>query len=98
MKWDLTVVALVVLAVATVSRHLTGSAVTPTMVFVVLGLLLGPLVVDQLRLDPASPAVRTLAEATLAVVLFLDASRINLHALRHEYAVPLRLLGIGLPL
>ena len=98
MKWDLTVVALVVLAVAMVSRHLTGSAVTPTMVFVVLGLLLGPLVVDQLRLDPASPAVRTLAEATLAVVLFLDASRINLHALRHEYAVPLRLLGIGLPL
>ncbi len=98
MKWDLTVVALAVLAVATVSRHLTGSAVTPTMLFVGLGLLLGPLVVDELKLDPASATVRTLAEATLAVVLFLDASRIKLRALRHEYAVPLRLLGIGLPL
>ncbi len=42
--------------------------------------------------------VRTLAEATLAVVLFADASRIKLRVLRHEYAVPLRLLAIGLPL
>ena len=31
-------------------------------------------------------------------MLFSDASRIKLPALRHEYAVPLRLLGIGLPL
>jgi NhaP-type Na+/H+ or K+/H+ antiporter len=31
-------------------------------------------------------------------VLFADASRISLPALRHEFAVPLRLLGIGLPL
>jgi hypothetical protein len=29
---------------------------------------------------------------------FADASRISLPALRHEFAVPLRLLGIGLPL
>jgi NhaP-type Na+/H+ or K+/H+ antiporter len=42
--------------------------------------------------------VRRLAEATLAVVLFSDASRINLRALRHEAAMPLRLLGVGLPL
>ena len=31
-------------------------------------------------------------------MLFADASRISLKALRHEYAVPVRLLGIGLPL
>ena len=39
-----------------------------------------------------------LAEATLVVVLFTDAARINLPALRREYSVPARLLGIGLPL
>ena len=32
------------------------------------------------------------------VVLFTDASRIDLRALRREYSVPARLLGIGLPL
>src|SRR5262249_488306 len=48
--------------------------------------------------DTTHATVRTLAEATLAVVLFADASRINLRALRGEYLVPLRLLAIGLPL
>ena len=42
--------------------------------------------------------VRTLAEATLAFVLFCDASRIDLGQLRREVGLPVRLLGIGLPL
>src|SRR4029079_6158234 len=42
--------------------------------------------------------VKTLAEATLTVVLFVDASRIDLRRLRHEDAVPARPLGLGLPL
>ena len=51
-------------------------------------------------LDPTigSESVRWVAEATLTVVLFSDASRIDLAALRREYVVPLRLLAIGLPL
>ena len=39
-----------------------------------------------------------MAEATLALVLFCDASRIDLGQLRREVGVPVRLLGIGLPL
>jgi sodium/hydrogen antiporter len=35
---------------------------------------------------------------TLTLVLFADASRIDVPALRREYRVPSRLLGIGLPL
>ena len=41
--------------------------------------------------------MRALAEATLALVLFSDASRIDFE-LRRDIGVPLRLLGIGLPL
>ncbi len=48
--------------------------------------------------DVSSEPVKLLAEATLAVVLFGDASRIDLHALRDEVSVPALLLGIGLPL
>jgi len=98
MKWELAIAALAVLAVAAVSRRLTGSPVTPAMAFVFIGVLAGPLVTDEVTISPTSATVRTLAEATLAIVLFLDASRIRLWPLRREYTVPLRLLGVGLPL
>jgi NhaP-type Na+/H+ or K+/H+ antiporter len=97
-KWELAIIAAVVLAVAGVSRRLTGTPVTPAMVFVIVGVLVGPLAIDEVVAPPTGEGVRTLAEATLAVVLFADAARIKPHVLRREYAVPLRLLGIGLPL
>jgi len=68
------------------------------MLFTAAGLLLG---VDALGLvDPSATgeSVKLLAEATLTLVLFSDASRIDLRALRDELSVPARLLGIGLPL
>ena len=86
------------LAVAGVSRRLTGTPVTAAMLFVAIGVMVGPLVIDQIDQSSASSSVRDLAEATLAVVLFADASRIKQKLLRHEYSVPVRLLGIGLPL
>jgi NhaP-type Na+/H+ or K+/H+ antiporter len=98
MKWELAIVAAGVLAVAAISRRLTGTPVTAAMVFVAIGVLVGPLVLDGVTSAPASEGVKRLAEATLAVVLFADASRIKPRVLRREFAVPLRLLGIGLPL
>jgi len=68
------------------------------MVVVAIGVLAGPLVLDDLTVGPTSSTVRRLAEATLAVVLFSDSSRINLRALRREASIPVRLLGVGLPL
>jgi sodium/hydrogen antiporter len=55
-------------------------------------------VAGEVDLSPTGSAVRTLAEATLALVLFSDASRIKLSVLRRDYEMPLRLLGVGLPL
>ena len=52
------------------------------MVFVAVGLLVGPEVLDGIDLESSSGTVRTLAEATLALVLFCDASRIDLKLLR----------------
>ena len=98
MKWALAVVALTLLAVAAVSRRLTGTPVTPAMVFVAVGLLVGPQVLDGIDLESSSGTVRSLAEATLALVLFCDASRIDFGQLRRAVDVPVRLLGIGLPL
>jgi sodium/hydrogen antiporter len=97
-EWFLATVALVLLAVAAISRRLSGTPVTPAMVFAVAGLLLGPQVLGEIDVESSSSTVRALAEATLALVLFCDASRIDLGALRREVGVPVRLLGIGLPL
>ena len=59
---------------------------------------MGPHALGGIDVESTSSTVRTLAEATLALVLFSDASRINLRQLRPDVGVPLRLLGIGLPL
>ncbi len=96
--WVLATLALVVLAVAAVSRRLYGTPFTPAMAFTAIGVILGPEFVGEVDLSPTGSTVRTLAEATLALVLFSDAARIKLGALRREYVAPLRLLGIGLPL
>jgi NhaP-type Na+/H+ or K+/H+ antiporter len=68
------------------------------MLFVGFGLLVGPAVLDELDLASSGSTVRSLAEATLALVLFTDASRIDLRRLRRTAGVPARLLGLGLPL
>jgi sodium/hydrogen antiporter len=97
-EWSLAIVALALLGVASISRRLSGTPVTPTMLLVAIGLLVGPHVLDAIDLSSKSSTVKVLAEATLALVLFCDASRIDLGQLRREVGVPLRLLGIGLPL
>jgi NhaP-type Na+/H+ or K+/H+ antiporter len=96
--WALPLIALALLGYAAVSGRLEGTPLTGPMVFTAAGLLFG---VDALGLvDPgvSSEPVKLLAEATLALVLFGDASRIDLRALRDEVSIPARLLGFGLPL
>ena len=68
------------------------------MVFVAGGMLASANVLGWLDPTISSESVRWVAEATLAVVLFSDASRIDLRALRREFIAPVRLLAIGLPL
>ena len=98
MEWSLASVALALIAVAAVSKRLSGSPITPAILFVSIGILIGPEVLDAVDISSTSSTVRALAEATLALVLFSDASRIDFGKLRREITVPLRLLGIGLPL
>ncbi len=96
--WSLAVVAALLLGYAVVSRRLERTVLTPAIVFVVAGLLAGNEVLGWVDLEIDTGSVRLLAETTLTLVLFVDASRINVTALRHEIAFPARLLGIGLPL
>ncbi len=68
------------------------------LMFVLVGILLGPAVLDALHLQIRGPGLRVLAELTLAIVLFTDAANVNFKVLRTFNWIPSRLLLIGLPL
>jgi len=54
MDWALAIVALTLLGVATISRRLYGTPITPAMVFVAVGLLAGPKVLGEIDLESSS--------------------------------------------
>ena len=97
-EWALPTIAVLLIGYAALSGRLQSTVVTQAMVFVAFGLLVGYRVLQLVDVDVANQFVRHLAEATLALVLFTDAVRINLGTLRRESLVPARLLGFGLPL
>ena len=95
---DLAIVAALVFAWGTLSARLERFDVTAPIVFVVAGAGLTHGVLAPLGFVPSPELVKALAEITLVLVLFSDASRVGLRDLRADLGLCLRLLGIGLPL
>lgn len=98
MTWALPTIAGILLAFAAISGRVAGTPVTAPIVFTLGGLLFGANAIGLVDVDSTAEMVRLLAEVTLALVLFSDASKVNASTLRTEIALPARLLGIGLPL
>jgi NhaP-type Na+/H+ or K+/H+ antiporter len=95
---DLMVLAAVVCAFGLVSRRLEGTVLTAPIVFVVAGFVLGPAGLGLVEFQLDGHNVLLVGEIALAIVLFTDAASTNLSSLRQNEALPLRLLGIGMPL
>ena len=95
---DLAIVAALIFGWGALSARLERFDVTAPIIFVLAGLLLthGPLAV--LGVAPSNELIKELAEFTLALVLFSDASRVGLHELRIDAGLYVRLLGVALPL
>ena len=95
---DLAIVAALIFAWGTLSARLERADITAPIAFVLAGVLLthGPLA--PLGYAPSHEAVKVLAEFTLVLVLFSDASRVGLTELRHDMGPCVRLLAVGLPL
>ncbi len=98
MGWGITEVSIALVVFAAVSGRVRGSAITPAILFVGAGYLLGSEVLNTIGSGLSAADVRLLAEVTLALVLFSDASALDPRALMGEAGLPARLLGIGLPL
>ena len=90
--------ALLIFCYGLISRISERSPITAPMVFAGIGILVGPMALNLLDVKLGATVVRLIAEITLVIILFVDASTVNLRTLRIQHGVPLRLLGIGLPL
>jgi NhaP-type Na+/H+ or K+/H+ antiporter len=95
---DLAIVAALIFIWGALSARLERFDVTAPIAFILAGLLLthGPLA--PLGFAPSPQEVKALAEITLVLVLFCDASRVGLRDLRSDMGLCIRLLAIGLPL
>jgi NhaP-type Na+/H+ or K+/H+ antiporter len=90
--------ALLIFGFGLFSRLSERSPITAPMIFVAVGILVGPLGLDLFESHLDSELVQTIAEVTLVLILFTDASSIDLKSLVKGYKIPFRLLFIGLPL
>ncbi|WP_298838202.1 cation:proton antiporter [uncultured Roseobacter sp.] len=90
------IVCILSAAFTMVAHRMASTIVTPPMVF----LLIGALLAAGGLTDPhlAESLLHPVAEITLVVLLFLDASQIDLRAFRHQHIWPTRMLLIGLPM
>lgn len=91
-------VAGLVFGYALVSRSLARRSVSGPMVFTLAGILLATLPWGFSSGSFSEGGIEVLAEATLVVILFADATRIDFSALRKQAAIPSRMLLLGLPL
>lgn len=89
------VVSLGFFAYALVSKRLAGTPVTAPMIFIVFGLALASFGV---AMDAGHGAVHIVAEFTLILILFTDATRIRIRMLARNPGLPVRMLLFGLPL
>ena len=96
--WAAAAAAASVSVVALSSRRLAPTVVSGPMLVVGAGVACGPVGLDLLDLSRDAEAVQLLLEVTLVAVLFTDAAGVRWSALRRDDALPLRLLGLGLPL
>lgn len=95
---NLAIITVFVFLYSIASAKLEKTSFSGAVLFTICGLALGPMGLGVLQLNVDAELLRTLAELTLALVLFTDASNANLRVLKKSFHIPQRLLLLGLPL
>jgi len=94
---ELAVFALFVFCYSLVAGRLERAATSGPIVFVIAGLLMGPLGLGWFDGDISRGGLRVLADLTLALILFIDAANADLAVLKRQFRIPSRMLLFGLP-
>lgn len=94
---ELAILALFIFCYSLVAGRIERAAASGPIVFVVAGLLMGPLGLGWFDGDVSRTGLRLLADLTLALILFIDAANADLAILKRQFRIPSRMLLFGLP-
>jgi NhaP-type Na+/H+ or K+/H+ antiporter len=97
MYQNLAILAAFVLVYSAVAGRIEKTPISGAIIAMGFGLVCGPLGLRIFTPHVDGELLRTLAELTLALVLFTDAANANLSVLKSSRQLPGRLLLIGLP-
>ena len=92
----ISVFVLLVFLYSLVSRRLEQTVITAPIVFTTAGILLILAMPGLREMNLEKESFLTLAEVGLVMLLFTDATHVNLKTLRSKERLPLRLLSIGM--
>jgi NhaP-type Na+/H+ or K+/H+ antiporter len=95
---EIAVFFILVALYSVVAARLDRYSVTMPLVFVLVSALIGPFILGLIQFPFDAADVEHLAEITLVLLLFADASTLNFSKVREGAKLPGRLLLIGLPL
>ncbi len=98
MYLDIVILAVFTFFYSTVAGAIERTWISGAIIFTAFGLLIGPVGLDLISFEADGETIRTLAELTLALVLFTDAAGADLPVLRKTETLPARLLLVGLPM
>ena len=96
--YQIAIILVGVIVYAVLSRRLEASVFTLPMVFTLFVWLIGQGGIELVPMGAEHEVIQLFAEITLVLVLFSDASRVKLRELMQNYALPARMLLIGMPL
>ena len=92
------VLAVLVLCYAVVSERVNRSFIAPALIFLLLGMGLGPFGLGVLEAGAGTEGYTVLAQLALTMILFNQAAKLRLDRIRLHGPVTLRLLIVGIPL
>ena len=92
------VLTMLVLCYAVVSAVIKRWYIAPALIFVLLGILLGPDGFGVIRVDEDARTFTVLAQLALTVILFNQAARLDLTRALQRGHITFRLLVVGIPL
>lgn len=92
------VLTLLVLGYAVVSALVNRWYVAPALIFIAMGMLLGPSGLHVIDASPEAGSFTVLAQLALTVILFNQAARLDVRTVVRRGHVTFRLLVVGIPL
>jgi len=95
---NLAIIAIFAFLYSAIAGRVERTMISGPMVFIVFGLVMGPVGLGILDLEVGNADLRILADLTLALILFIDASNADMAMLKRSFQIPQRMLAIGLPL